>query len=122
MDGHVNAWGLYWRLASGSAVFRVESELTNAYIEQMKPFVHYLPIASNLSNLLPLTALVASERREDTQLLERLARAGWNLSRNFTWKNELSRVAVELKAVLQCCVNGPSHEGGEPRVGLLRFI
>ena len=122
VDGHVNAWGLYWRLASGSAVFRVESELTNAYIEQMKPFVHYLPIASNLSNLLPLTALVASERREDTQLLERLARAGWNLSRKFTWKNELSRVAVELKAVLQCCVNGPSHEGGEPRVGLFRFI
>lgn len=42
IDGHVSAWGLFWRLGSGSVVFRVESPYLNAYILKMKPFIHYI--------------------------------------------------------------------------------
>ena len=45
VDGNVNAWGLYWRLASGSTIFKVESEHISAYTEHAVPFVHYVPIA-----------------------------------------------------------------------------
>ena len=45
VDGNVNAWGLYWRLASGSTIFKVESEYISSYTEHALPFVHYIPIA-----------------------------------------------------------------------------
>ena len=50
IDGNVNAWGLFWRLASGSVVFKVESKYLNAYITKMVPWVHYIPIKEDLSD------------------------------------------------------------------------
>eukprot|EP01041_Mallomonas_annulata_P014012 gene14012-29835_t len=35
IPGNTNAWGLFWRLASGSVVFRVEGDFTNAYIKAL---------------------------------------------------------------------------------------
>lgn len=61
IDGHVNAWGLFWRLGSGSIVFRVESPYVNAYIQKMKPFVHYIPIKKDLSDLGLMTSAVRNE-------------------------------------------------------------
>jgi hypothetical protein len=94
VDGNANAWGLYWRLASGSVVFKVESDFTNAYIDRLIPWVHYVPISRNLSDLVERTKMIANERQ--TKHLARIAKSSKILMRQFTFESEVSRVVHEL--------------------------
>lgn len=96
LDGNVNAWGHKWRLGSGSAVFKVDSDWTNAYLEREVAGVHYLPVHANLSNLAEVTRVVM----DSAQLphLESLARNALALAREFSYDAEVARVARELKA------------------------
>merc|ERR1711935_731658 len=96
MDGNVNAWGLAWRLASGSVVFKVASEYLAAYTEFLKPFVHYIPIAANLSDLEEVTRYVG-ELRWEAQLSQIAANARVHFA-NHSYPRQVKRVARELVA------------------------
>jgi len=95
IDGNVNAWGHKWRLASGSAVFKVDSEWTNAYLEHEIAGVHFLPVHANLSNLAAVTRIVT----DDTQVpfLEKIARNAFEFANQYTYEAEVTRVARELR-------------------------
>lgn len=106
IDGFVNAWGLLWRLASGSVVFKVDSEYTNAYILKMKPYVHYIPISSNFSDLGSQTKSILDDVVTHCVLgncqrinLEDIADNAYLLSRAFTYKREVKRVAHEIRSI-----------------------
>jgi hypothetical protein len=94
IDGNVNAWGLHWRLHSGSVVFRVESDQINAYILHLKPNVHYVPILPNLSNVREQTSQITnvSKIREFTKMTH----AAKKIAMKFTYDKEIARVAKEL--------------------------
>eukprot|EP01041_Mallomonas_annulata_P010962 gene10962-22905_t len=94
IPGNTNAWGLFWRLASGSVVFRVEGDFTNAYIKALRPWTHYVPIAANLSDL-----LVATRRVQQDDNLGRIADNARRFVRGFTYEREVDRVARELSSV-----------------------
>ncbi len=51
IDGNVNSWGLLWKLLSGSCILKVDSPRQQWYHHKLKPYVHIIPIASDLSNL-----------------------------------------------------------------------
>ena len=105
IDGNVNAWGLFWRLGSGSVVFRVESSYVNAYILKMKPFVHYIPIKKDLSDLGLMTSLVkndtfkhCSNSSSECKVI-RMSDIRANalaLTLDFSWRKEVKRVAREI--------------------------
>jgi len=99
LDGNVNAWGNRWRMASGSVVFRVESSYVNSYIRCQRPWEHYIPIHSNLSNLEEATSIVRSTDAQTLSTLEQIARRSRALARGFTYESELKRVAVTLNRV-----------------------
>jgi len=47
VDGYVSAWsGNFWKLYSNSVVIKAPSSWEQWYYEDMKPFVHYLPLKS----------------------------------------------------------------------------
>ena len=50
VDGNVNSWGFLWKLISGSCILRVNSEHYQWYHHLLKPWVHYVPIESDLSD------------------------------------------------------------------------
>lgn len=51
VDGNSNSWaGLAWKLASGSVVLKVVSPLMQWYYADLVPWVHYVPVANNLSD------------------------------------------------------------------------
>eukprot|EP00607_Mallomonas_marina_P008539 CAMPEP_0182419298 /NCGR_PEP_ID=MMETSP1167-20130531/3754_1 /TAXON_ID=2988 /ORGANISM="Mallomonas Sp, Strain CCMP3275" /LENGTH=183 /DNA_ID=CAMNT_0024594125 /DNA_START=611 /DNA_END=1162 /DNA_ORIENTATION=- len=93
IDGNSNAWGLFWRLASGSVVFRVESEFVNQYTQSLKPWVHYIPISNNLSDFLAVTRLV----RDPTYRY--IAGNAGMFVKDLTYVHEINRVAKELSAL-----------------------
>ena len=51
IDGNVNSWGLLWKLLSGSCILRVESPRRQWYHQRLQPWVHIVPIRSDLSDL-----------------------------------------------------------------------
>lgn len=52
IDGWAGEWdGLYWKLFSGSVVLLVESAWAQWYTDRLEPFVHYVPVSADLSNL-----------------------------------------------------------------------
>jgi hypothetical protein len=53
IDGWAGEWdGLYWKLFSGSVVLLVESAWAQWYTHRLEPFVHYVPVSADLSNLI----------------------------------------------------------------------
>ncbi len=52
VDGEVNAWsGLFWKLASNSVVFKVQSHYEEWYYSRLLPFVHFIPVKGDASDL-----------------------------------------------------------------------
>jgi hypothetical protein len=52
MDGWSNAWdSTVWKLYSGSVVLIVDSVWEQWYVRQIIPWVHYVPVHNDLSNL-----------------------------------------------------------------------
>lgn len=51
IDGHSSAYRLALELSMGSVVFRVGSEYNLWFTNYLKPWTHYIPIASDLSDL-----------------------------------------------------------------------
>lgn len=99
MDGHVNAWGLYWRLASRSVVFKVESNFTNSYIRHMRENVHYLRIEEDLSNLATVTSIITSTNPADIEWMESMTRKAFSLAMNATYPKEVLRVASDVTSI-----------------------
>jgi hypothetical protein len=99
IDGHVNAWGLLWRLQSGSVVMRVKSDQINSYIIRLQPKVHYVPIAADLSDAYRVTQQITSHSPTKIEHFVHIVSAARRLAEQFTYPNEVSRVAKELSAV-----------------------
>jgi hypothetical protein len=88
IDGNSNAWGLYWRMASGSVVFRVAS-YCNHYTAGMRPWVHFVPLPDDVlashSSFASISALVADDAW-DLRLQHIAAQARQLvLSRGYDW-------------------------------------
>jgi len=107
IDGFVNAWGHLWRLASGSVVFKVDSDFTNAYLEQEVPGVHFIPLLSNLSDLADATKMIQEE--SSMPYLEKISRNANSLASAFTYEQEVDRVAKELRASWIAHKDGKRH-------------
>jgi hypothetical protein len=63
IDGNTNAWSaLFCGLLSGSCVLKVESEhgFRQWYYDQLKPWIHYVPVSADLSDMDDVVAWVIS--------------------------------------------------------------
>ena len=57
LDGHMCTYpGFQWRLLSGSVCLKQESDQTQWFYYALKPFVHYIPIKNDMSDLLEKVA------------------------------------------------------------------
>ena len=95
IGGRASDWGLFWRLATGSVVFRVPGSFVSSYSRHLRPWVHFIPIADDLSDLLN-----ASEKVQWESAYYRMPVTARQLLRNFTYNREVDRVARELSRVL----------------------
>ena len=53
IDGNSNAWEIYLRLLSGSAVLKVASQLgyQQWYYDRLKPWTNFVPVDTNMADL-----------------------------------------------------------------------
>jgi Glycosyl transferase family 90 len=97
--GNANAWGAYKRYRSGSVVLRVEDDWVNFFSHLLEPWVHYIPVRKDSSDLRERVELVTSDRPEDIELLKRMTLAAERALKNVTYESEIARVARELENI-----------------------
>ncbi len=87
IDGFSNAWSnLMVRLKLGCCVFKVQSDFgfRQWYYDRLKPFEHYIPVRSDLSDLFEKVDWARSNPGEACEI----AKAGQSLARGLTFESE----------------------------------
>lgn len=97
IDGNVDAWGLRWRLESGSVVFSVESVYKNYFSDMLADGFHYITIARDFSELLEKTSLVLSDEARDFHFLSKVATNAKNILSGVKYSDVVLAVAQELR-------------------------
>ncbi len=101
VDGEVNAWsGLFWKLYSNSVVFKVDSHYEQWYYRRLEPWVHYIPVAGDLSDL---------EEKFDwavthDDICSQIAQSGRVLASSLSFYDELDQLELvgETKDLFSC--------------------
>jgi hypothetical protein len=70
IDGNVNAYRLLTTMLTGSLILRVESEYTSWLDGILKPWIHYIPVKKDLSDLLTTIRWCKEHDKECEQLAQ----------------------------------------------------
>jgi len=100
IDGNANSWpGLFTKLLLGVTVLKVKSPggFYQWYYNRLFPWVHYVPVSSDLSDLIEKTVWL----NEHPDEAESIARNGQNLAFSMNVETELHASANAVKSALQ---------------------
>ena len=100
MDGFSHAFGLHWRMFSGSVVFRVQGDFHSRFLDEMVPWIHYVPIRNDLSDLAELTKLVMGNQTVINQLAMIAANAK-ELTERLSYDNQKAMLIADLNHMFQ---------------------
>ena len=95
IDGHANAWGFLEKLIVGCCVLKVESPFEQWFYNRIKPWRHYVPIRSDLSNLHEIMEWCFANEAQCRWIADNGARVAASL----TMARELPRTCRTLLAV-----------------------
>ena len=99
IDGNSNAWSaLFCALLTGACVFKVESpqSFRQWYYDDLKPWVHFVPVSEDLHDLDDRTAWLLTHDDEARVI----AQAGQELVRAMTFESVMNDAAVRLRTWL----------------------
>jgi hypothetical protein len=100
IDGNSSPWSnLFQRLLTGSAVLKVESSrgLNQWYYDELKPWVNYVPIAPDMSDLIDKIEWL----RKNDGFAKAVGNAGRALAMSLTYERELGRSAHTIARCLR---------------------
>ena len=87
IDGNTSSWpGLFLKLLSGSCVIKVESDFKQWYYDRLEPWLNYVPVLSDFSDLSEKIQYL--EKHPDEA--EIIANAGKDLALSLTYENEIA--------------------------------
>ena len=99
VDGFSCAWkSLYLKLSSDCTVLKVQSDKEQWYYDRLKPWVHYVPLNADSSNLEEILNWCFSH--EDA--CEQIASNAGNLMRTLNFEDETKFTADTLRELLPC--------------------
>ena len=96
IDGNVDAWGLRWRLESGSVVFRVHSSYENYYSKHLVEGEHFIGISPDLTESAERTSILLSSSNSDVRYLEMIATRSKKLTRAIEYATVVSDITAQL--------------------------
>lgn len=99
IDGHANSWaGLFRKLLSGGVVLKVASpnQYAQWYYDRLKPWENFVPVRSDLSDLLE----VAAYCRAHDAVAQQIAHNGRELALALTYDREFASAVDSVKKAL----------------------
>jgi hypothetical protein len=98
IDGNSNSWpGLFTKLLTGSCVLKVESPWKQWYYSSLKPWVNYVPIKNDLSDLIDKIKWC----RENDDQARVIAENGRKLALSMTMETEIPKAYQTILEVLR---------------------
>lgn len=91
IDGNVDAWGQFWRLACGSVVFKVKSHYVNYFSGYFFAGKHFIEIKPDLSDLREKTSRITSVNQEDVASFKRMTSAASFTAQNLNYEKIVQR-------------------------------
>jgi len=94
LDGWVNAWSaLFWKLLSGSLVLKHDSNWCQWYYEDLKPYVHYVPVKKDLSDLQEKLEWCRNHLEECKEII---SNAQLFVKSNLSWDTSVKKIQEKL--------------------------
>jgi len=100
VDGNTNAWGgLFERLLTGSAILKIASPLDYEqwYYDRLRPWEHYVPVASDLSDLLGKIEWLRGHDAEARKIGENARALGYAIE----YESEVDRALDTISAAFR---------------------
>ncbi len=89
IDGNANSWGFFAKLLMGCCVLKVDSPFEQWFYAELQPWVHYVPIARDLSDLHDkITWCLTHERK-----CRKIADEGCRLAESLDFEQEMATAA-----------------------------
>ena len=92
IDGYANAWGLLEKLILGCCVLKVETPYEQWFYGRLQPWVHYVPVKGDISDLQEKIAWCRSHEAT----CQWIAAAGARLAASMTDEAELQRSCEQI--------------------------
>jgi len=110
IDGNSSPWSnLFQRLLTGSPVLKVESSrgLTQWYYDELRPWQNYVPIASDMSDLIDKVKWLGRNDRT----AQEIGRRGLELAELLSYERELNRSIPVISAAFRYFNGRPGSVG-----------
>ena len=89
IDGNSNSWNFMMKLRLGSCVLRVDSAWKQWFSDRLVAWIHYVPVAADLSDLIEKTQWCLAHPQD----CEAIARQGARFAREMLFADEMRRAA-----------------------------
>ena len=106
IDGNTNSWpGLFYKFLTGSPVLKVASPLgfRQWYYDQLKPWVNFLPVASDMSDLVEKIDWL----RAHDDAARRIGERGRALAESLDFEGEIKRAGRVITAAIRYATRLP---------------
>jgi hypothetical protein len=92
IDGNSNSWNFMLKLRLGCCVLKVESHWQQWFAQRIEPWVHYVPIAQDLSDLHTQIAWCLDNDAECAAIAQR----GVRFAEAMTFADEMATAATRI--------------------------
>jgi hypothetical protein len=99
IDGNVSSWGYFQKLYMLSAVLKVDSDYIQWYYDKLIPWIHFIPVKADLSDLTQQIRWVQDNDRaaHDIALAAREAVCGLNYGMGLEYTRDLVRRIAQYR-------------------------
>jgi hypothetical protein len=97
IDGNANSWGFLPKLLMGCCVLKVDSPYEQWFYKHLQPWIHYVPVANDLSDLPEKVQWCLRNERASHEI----ASAGRRLAESLSFDTEMSRATQTFLSVAQ---------------------
>ena len=92
IDGNANSWNFIQRLRMGCCILKVDSPWIQWFDKRLAPWVHYVPVKADLSDLHERAEWCLAHDRKAAQIAEN----GRRLGLSFRFEAEMQQAAIDI--------------------------
>jgi hypothetical protein len=100
VDGFGSAWGFFHKLKIGMVVLKVESELVQWFNQYLEPYVHYIPVAADLSDLQEKLSFISQNNSLSSEISKNAIEVASRLNYEFACRDFIRKLnSFKLESV-----------------------
>jgi hypothetical protein len=103
IDGNANSWGFFAKLLMGCCILKVDSPFEQWFYKHLRPWVHYVPVAQDLSDLADKVQWCLRHERD----CRKIADSGRSLAESLTFDTQIAEAANAFLSVAKVSTYNP---------------